>query len=74
MSAWKDYKAKLGEARPWDFLNSNTQYSSEELENSRMDICNECDRLLITKQCKECGCFMPLKVKLFHATCPLQKW
>jgi hypothetical protein len=28
----------------------------------------------ITKQCKQCGCVMSAKVKLLHATCPLNKW
>lgn len=61
--------------RPWDFLNPNTEYVSDELANSRYDECLGCDRLIqLTKQCKECGCFMQAKTKLAGATCPLGKW
>jgi hypothetical protein len=75
MSAWKEYKAKLGETRPWHLLNMNEPRVSEQDANSRYDICLDCDRLTsATKQCKECGCIMPVKVKLEKATCPLGKW
>ena len=75
MSAWKDYKQKLGEARPWDLLSEAAARVPEEDEKKRYDICLDCDRLLpITHQCKECGCFMKLKTKLKVATCPLGKW
>jgi len=41
----------------------------------KMKICIECDRFVkITKQCKECGCFMPLKVRWPGMHCPLNKW
>lgn len=39
-----------------------------------MAICEQCPHLLITKQCSQCGCVMPLKVKLPYAECPLGKW
>ena len=72
---WQEYKKKLGTTRPWDVLNPNVEHASEEESVRRMDICNDCDRLIpITHQCKECGCFMKMKVKLKAATCPLGKW
>jgi len=75
MSAWKEYKEKLGVTRPWDLLNVNQPRALEETAKSRYDICLDCDRLVsFTKQCKECGCVMPAKVKLELATCPLEKW
>lgn len=41
----------------------------------RMNICNNCDKLFKpTKTCKECGCFMNIKVWLEQAKCPLDKW
>lgn len=41
----------------------------------RYDICKSCDKFInLTKQCKECGCFMTLKTKLKIGTCPLNKW
>lgn len=75
MSAWSEYKKKLGDTRPWDILNPKTEYATDDLSQHRMSICEGCDRLLkVTKQCKECGCFMSLKTKLKEAVCPLEKW
>jgi hypothetical protein len=75
LTAWQEYKKKLGETRPWDVLNPNVERSSEEEAERRMSICVECPSLLkLTNQCKECGCVMSLKTKLEKATCPLGKW
>lgn len=81
MTRWEEYKKKRLEnldagapVRPTDFL-SMENHTTEEIAKTRMDICNECPRLVkLTKQCKECGCFMNLKTKLTHAKCPLGKW
>lgn len=41
----------------------------------RIDICLECPRLLkLTKQCKECGCFIKAKARLESSVCPIGKW
>ena len=75
MSAWSDYKNKLGTTRPWDFLNPNTEYASDEQAADRLSICEKCPELIkATSQCKQCGCFMKAKVKLKNASCPLLKW
>ena len=61
--------------KPWDLINPNSDWMTEEGAQARLNICLECDRLIkITKQCKECGCFMNMKVKLAKAGCPLGKW
>jgi len=53
----------------------NTEYATEEEGERRYDICKGCPELIdLTKQCKQCGCFMVMKTKLQHATCPLGKW
>lgn len=73
-SAWQEYKKKLGDTRPWHLLNSEN-YTQQEIGEKRYSICSECPELIsATKQCKQCGCFMPLKVKLEAAKCPLNKW
>ena len=42
---------------------------------ARYDVCKKCDRfILVINQCKECGYFMKLKVKLERVVCPLDKW
>jgi hypothetical protein len=75
MNAWQEYKKKLGETRPWDILSPNVEKVSEEEAEARLNTCINCDRLIqLTKQCKECGCIMAVKVKLKNATCPLNKW
>jgi len=75
MTPWQEYKKKIGATRPWDLLNPNVERATDDLANSRLKICEECDSLIkLTKQCKECGCIMTLKVKLKEAKCPLGKW
>ena len=74
-SRWQQYKEKLGETRPWDMINPNAEHASEEEAERRYDICKACPELIdLTKQCKQCGCFMAMKTKLNNATCPLGKW
>ena len=74
MSAWQEYKNKLGETRPWDALNSKN-YTDEDTVRKRMEICEDCPRLWKkTYQCKECGCFVKLKTKVTKAVCPIGKW
>lgn len=74
MSAWRDYKEKLGEARPWDLVNKQN-YVDEDVAKSRYAVCVECPKFIsLSRQCKECGCFMNLKTKLKNATCPIGKW
>lgn len=74
-TAWERYKEKLGTTRPWDVLNPNAPKVDDSISDERMSVCKECPELLsISKQCKQCGCFMSVKVKLKEATCPLGKW
>jgi len=75
MSAWQEYKKRLGETRPWDLLNPNVPRADGRIAYKRMQICVACPELIgLTKQCKKCGCIMPAKVKLEASTCPLNKW
>lgn len=75
LTPWQKYKKNLGETRPWDLLNPNTEHVDDQKQAERMAICEACPELVaLTKQCKKCGCVMPLKTKLAKATCPLGKW
>jgi hypothetical protein len=41
----------------------------------RFEVCLECPQLMRpTYSCRECGCFMRIKVKVQRARCPLNKW
>lgn len=48
--------------------------ADSETEKYRYDICVACDSFTKIKTCRECGCIMPLKVKVATAKCPLGKW
>lgn len=51
--------------------------ASKEVVSSRLNICGECD--LFDPEihfCNDCGCYMPAKVYIASASCPLKppKW
>jgi hypothetical protein len=52
----------------------NSFLADNEVQAARYDICKSCTSFTILKTCKECGCIMPLKVKMASASCPLNKW
>lgn len=60
---------------PLDFLKASTSYASPDAQNERYGMCESCEHFRQkTKQCKLCGCFMKMKVKLLEAECPIGKW
>jgi uncharacterized membrane protein YvbJ len=74
LSPWQKYKKNLGETRPWDLLKADNK-TTDTIASERYEICKSCPELIkLTKQCKKCGCFMNLKVKLAPAECPIGKW
>lgn len=81
-SPWQEWKDKQSQRRatgknvsPLDFFKQDTEFAFVAVQEERYSICESCDRLTaVTKQCRECGCFMKLKVKLAEAVCPLGKW
>jgi hypothetical protein len=74
-SAWQRYKENLGDTRPWDLINPNTEMATKDLAEDRYSICKECPELIrLTRQCKKCGCFMEFKTKISEAVCPIGKW
>jgi hypothetical protein len=75
MSKWEEWKKAQGETKPWDLINPNTEWADEEKAKQRYIICQDCPSLIsLTKQCKKCGCIMPMKVKLEKSACPIGKW
>lgn len=62
------------DATPFDILRLPFVRVSAEVKESRLAICLDCDQLNIWGQCRECGCVMPLKVRVPSARCPLGKW
>ena len=75
LSLWKQYKKNLGTTRPWDLLDKSVPKTTDAEAKKRLEICNGCAHLTkLTQQCKKCGCFMHLKVKIAPAECPIGKW
>jgi hypothetical protein len=71
---WQQYKEKYG-TTPFDLLNINTKWVSDEIKKERLDICLSCPELIqLTKTCKKCGCFMEIKTKLEASKCPIGEW
>jgi hypothetical protein len=48
--------------------------AKQELAQKRYDICKTCEEFTGVKTCKQCNCFMPVKVKFAQAWCPKTKW
>lgn len=46
----------------------------EDCVAERISICKSCPELNRLNMCKQCGCFMPAKVRLKQSVCPLGKW
>jgi hypothetical protein len=50
-------------------------FVSQPVAQARYDLCKACDRFNKTLYtCKECGCFMKVKVKFSNSFCPINKW
>jgi hypothetical protein len=49
--------------------------ASDIIISDRIKKCQECENLLrLTRNCKICGCFVDLKVKVKNSECPIGKW
>jgi len=44
------------------------------LAKQRYEICKGCEYLTKLRFCGQCGCFMPLKVRIESVSCPIKKW
>ena len=54
-------------------MSSNDEITKEAVD--KMKICLQCEHFFKpTKQCKKCGCFMPVKVRIPRLHCPVGKW
>lgn len=47
---------------------------NRQLRDKRKPICETCKHLTISHFCEKCLCFMPIKVYLKDAHCPIGKW
>jgi hypothetical protein len=48
---------------------------SDEVYAERIKTCKGCDRYMeLENECKECGCYVPMKAKVILDSCPLDKW
>ena len=66
-------EVEYGPALPWHLITHD--HVDDAVAAKRLEVCESCEFLInLTKQCSKCFCFMPLKVKLPHATCPENRW
>lgn len=49
-------------------------FTTIQIAQERLDVCKSCSKFSAIKTCRLCGCVMPLKVKLRHSDCPIEKW
>jgi len=50
-------------------------FLSEERQQVRREICDNCEhKIKITNICGKCGCFLPAKITLAPANCPMGLW
>ncbi len=57
------------------FVFNGTIIAPDEVKKARIDICRDRNRFDPDHtRCRECGCFMPTKVKFSAARCPLKLW
>ena len=64
-----DPEVKSDEQLELEFL-ADKELNSQQ----RFDICKSCPSLNSLNLCKECGCFMNIKVRIYKASCPLGNW
>ncbi|WP_407306964.1 DUF6171 family protein [Acinetobacter sp.] len=58
-----------------DLITGKIVLSEAELANERIKVCQECDAFRkMTRTCSVCNCFMDLKTKMLHASCPIELW
>ncbi len=48
--------------------------SRSDLIAERLDTCVKCPSLTDVSVCRECGCYMPVKVLFRGVTCPKGRW
>jgi hypothetical protein len=46
----------------------------DNIKEERLQICNTCEFFTTLSRCKKCGCFMPAKILIKRAKCPINKW
>jgi len=50
-------------------------FVTQPIAQARYDICKACEHFNSTLYtCKQCGCFMKIKVKFQNSSCPIGKW
>lgn len=49
-------------------------FVDETVQQQRIKICKSCEHYTTLNFCSKCNCFMPIKTKLAHKKCPLDKW
>lgn len=58
-----------------DLVTGNLRIANDETIISRLAICDGCEvQNKAVKICTACGCFIPAKIRLQEASCPMELW
>ena len=58
-----------------DLVVGDLEVADKETVATRIGICNTCEMCNSTLDlCTICGCYIPAKVRLAKATCPIENW
>jgi len=49
-------------------------FSSDNVADKRIAICENCQHYTIDKRCKFCSCYMPIKARFIATSCPIKLW
>lgn len=71
---WTNFVRRF-EVNPLTYLDKEEPRVSPQVAEERLNICEQCQHYIkLTHQCRKCFCFMPAKVMLMKASCPVYKW
>lgn len=58
-----------------DLATGKAEFVTQPVYLSRLESCSKCTSFAkLTKQCRECGCFVHSKAKFKKSICPQNKW
>jgi hypothetical protein len=57
-----------------DVIMENSDLSSAELKQQRLDTCNTCEFIVNAESCSRCSCLLVNRVAYVESFCPEGKW
>ena len=65
----------VGGVKVVEVIMEESDFSSQELINTRLSICNICEFVSANKDsCTQCSCLLQSRTKYVETFCPIRKW